>query len=101
MAQTISALSHLMILGVFMSILALVTQYNHLLNVLLSLEAMVLNLFGLILFQTTTTVALEEYMCLIMITLGACEASMGLAMLVTLIRSHGNDYVSSFSAHKF
>ncbi len=42
----------------------------------------------------------EVYSCLILLTLGACEASLGLAILVSLIRTHGNDYVSNFISQK-
>nr|QBC73161.1 NADH dehydrogenase subunit 4L [Calliotropis micraulax] len=86
-------------LGVFTSIVTLCFQYKHLLNALLSLEAMMLNLFVL-LFCVSSGFSFEGHMCLVLITIGACEASLGLAVLVSLIRTHGNDYVNSFSTHK-
>nr|ARI50052.1 NADH dehydrogenase subunit 4L [Steromphala umbilicaris] len=85
--------------GVGFSVLTLCLQYKHLLSSLLSLEAMTLSLFVL-LVSCCSGVSMEGEMCLILITMGACEASLGLAILVSLIRTHGNDYVSSFSAHK-
>nr|YP_010536712.1 NADH dehydrogenase subunit 4L [Trochus sacellum]UYC29884.1 NADH dehydrogenase subunit 4L [Trochus sacellum] len=85
--------------GVFFSVVTLCLQYKHLLSALLSLEAMTLSLFVL-LMSVSSGFNLEGEMCLILITLGACEASLGLAILVSLIRTHGNDYVSSFSLQK-
>nr|YP_009572105.1 NADH dehydrogenase subunit 4L [Umbonium thomasi]QBI37700.1 NADH dehydrogenase subunit 4L [Umbonium thomasi] len=86
-------------MGVILSVLTLCLQYKHLLSVLLSLEAMTLSLF-VMLAGVSSGFSLEGEMCLILITMGACEASLGLAILVSLIRTHGNDYVSSFSAQK-
>nr|ARI50091.1 NADH dehydrogenase subunit 4L [Cittarium pica] len=85
--------------GVILSVVTLCLQYKHLLSVLLSLEAMTLNLF-LLLMSVSAIFNFEGQMCLILITLGACEASLGLAILVSLIRTHGNDYVSSFNMQK-
>nr|YP_009739587.1 NADH dehydrogenase subunit 4L [Boreotrophon candelabrum]QIC50565.1 NADH dehydrogenase subunit 4L [Boreotrophon candelabrum] len=92
-------LSLLSMLGVFMGLLTLSLQYKHLLSILLSLEAITMNLF-IMMFCMSTNITLSGQTALILITLGACEASLGLAILVAIIRSEGNDYVSSFSTHK-
>nr|YP_010472543.1 NADH dehydrogenase subunit 4L [Mitrella albuginosa]UVG40728.1 NADH dehydrogenase subunit 4L [Mitrella albuginosa] len=89
----------LSMLGVFMSLLALSLQYKHLLSILLSLEAVTMNLF-IMLFAMSGNITLSGESSLVLITLGACEASLGLSILVAIIRSEGNDYVSSFSMHK-
>lgn len=60
---------------------------------------MTLSLF-ILLIRSSMGIRMEGEMCLILITMGACEASLGLAILVSLIRTHGNDYVSRFRAHK-
>nr|YP_010472559.1 NADH dehydrogenase subunit 4L [Erronea errones]YP_010713648.1 NADH dehydrogenase subunit 4L [Erronea caurica]UVG40744.1 NADH dehydrogenase subunit 4L [Erronea errones]WDA98780.1 NADH dehydrogenase subunit 4L [Erronea caurica] len=85
--------------GFFMALLALSLQYKHFLSVLLSLEAATMNLF-IMLFALSNNIAFSGQTSLILITLGACEASLGLAVLVAIIRSQGNDYVSSFSSQK-
>nr|YP_009732634.1 NADH dehydrogenase subunit 4L [Ocinebrellus falcatus]QHS71353.1 NADH dehydrogenase subunit 4L [Ocinebrellus falcatus] len=92
-------LSLLSSLGVFMGLLTLSLQYKHLLSILLSLEAVTMNLF-ILMFCVSNNITLSGQTSLILITLGACEASLGLAILVAIIRSEGNDYVSSFSTHK-
>nr|QBL75785.1 NADH dehydrogenase subunit 4L [Harpago chiragra] len=86
-------------LGFFAALLALSLQYKHFLSVLLSLEAATMSLF-IMLFSLMNNLAYSGQAALILITLGACEASLGLAVLVTIIRSQGNDYVSSFSSQK-
>nr|YP_010349891.1 NADH dehydrogenase subunit 4L [Monodonta labio]UOH96733.1 NADH dehydrogenase subunit 4L [Monodonta labio] len=85
--------------GVALAVLTLSLQHKHLLSALLSLEAMTLSLF-VMLVAASSGVNFEGVMCLILITMGACEASLGLAILVSLIRTHGNDYVSSFGSQK-
>nr|YP_003848783.1 NADH dehydrogenase subunit 4L [Amalda northlandica]ACZ83060.1 NADH dehydrogenase subunit 4L [Amalda northlandica]UFI48537.1 NADH dehydrogenase subunit 4L [Amalda depressa]UFI48550.1 NADH dehydrogenase subunit 4L [Amalda australis]UFI48602.1 NADH dehydrogenase subunit 4L [Amalda sp. M325913] len=92
-------LSMLSTLGVLMALLALSMQYKHLLSILLSLEAITMNLF-IMMFCMSSNVTFSGQTSLILITLGACEASLGLAILVAIIRAEGNDYVSSFSLHK-
>nr|YP_010890231.1 NADH dehydrogenase subunit 4L [Conus litteratus]AWH98410.1 NADH dehydrogenase subunit 4L [Conus genuanus]WJJ70328.1 NADH dehydrogenase subunit 4L [Conus litteratus] len=92
-------LTMLSIFGVLVSMLTLSLQYKHLLSILLSLEAVTMSLFVLM-FSMSSNISLMGETSLILITLGACEASLGLAILVAIIRAEGNDYVSSFSMHK-
>nr|ATZ69753.1 NADH dehydrogenase subunit 4L [Conus pseudonivifer] len=92
-------LTMLSIFGVLVSLLTLSLQYKHLLSILLSLEAVTMSLFVLML-SMSSNISLMGETSLILITLGACEASLGLAILVAIIRAEGNDYVSSFSMHK-
>nr|ART64874.1 NADH dehydrogenase subunit 4L [Neritina violacea] len=87
------------LLGVLMSILTVCFQYKHLLSLLLALETITLSLFILLLAKLSMASG-EAYISLGLITLGACEASLSLAVLVSLIRTHGNDYVSSFNTYK-
>nr|AUJ21411.1 NADH dehydrogenase subunit 4L [Chaetopleura apiculata] len=74
-------------------------QRKHLLNCLLSLEMILLSIF-LVILSLLSGVSSEGLMIFILLTFAACEASLGLALLVILIRSHGNDYVFSLSTHK-
>ena len=86
-------------LGFFMALIALSLQHKHLLSVLLRLEAATINLF-IMLFSTSNNILFSGETALILITLGACEASLGLSILVSIIRARGNDYVSRFSSQK-
>nr|AXA45266.1 NADH dehydrogenase subunit 4L [Cochlespira sp. MNHN IM 2013-19079] len=92
-------LTLLSMFGVFMALLTLSLQHKHLLSILLSLEGITMNLF-ILMFSLSANITYSGETSLILITLGACEASLGLAILVTIIRAEGNDYVSSFSLHK-
>nr|YP_009421090.1 NADH dehydrogenase subunit 4L [Cipangopaludina chinensis]ASR74869.1 NADH dehydrogenase subunit 4L [Cipangopaludina chinensis] len=92
-------LSLVCIMGFLMSLLALILQYKHLLSILLSLEAMSINLF-VMLFVLLSNITLAGEGSFIFVTLSACEASLGLAILVSMVRVRGNDYVSSFSSQK-
>nr|YP_004769607.1 NADH dehydrogenase subunit 4L [Oroperipatus sp. DVL-2011]AEK48383.1 NADH dehydrogenase subunit 4L [Oroperipatus sp. DVL-2011] len=68
----------------------------HLLSMLLSLEFIMLNVFWMM-FSWLSYLDKEVYLSLFFLTLTACEASLGLSLLVSLIRSHGNDMFSSLS----
>lgn len=87
------------ITGFFIALAALSLQYKHLLRILLSLEAATINLF-IILFTLANNISLIGEISLILITLGACEARLGLSILVSIIRKQGNDYVTRFSSQK-
>nr|YP_009742293.1 NADH dehydrogenase subunit 4L [Mammilla kurodai]QID90388.1 NADH dehydrogenase subunit 4L [Mammilla kurodai]QRG01407.1 NADH dehydrogenase subunit 4L [Mammilla mammata] len=93
------SLTLISMLGFTMALIALSLQHKHLLSILLSLEAATMNLF-IMLFSMANNISFNGEMSLILITLGACEASLGLAILVSMIRAQGNDYVSSFSSQK-
>nr|DBA44304.1 TPA_asm: NADH dehydrogenase subunit 4L [Peltospira operculata] len=87
------------IIGFFFSLLTLAFQRKHLLSCLLSLEAVTLALFAFLLSESSWQNS-ESFVALVFITMAACEASLGLAILVSLIRTHGNDYVFSFNLQK-
>nr|ALO77325.1 NADH deshydrogenase subunit 4L [Hybosorus sp. HYB01] len=69
---------------------------KHLLVMLLSLEYVILSLFfnlGLYL----SFMDYEFYFLMIFLTMSVCEGVLGLSVLVSLMRTHGNDYFQSFS----
>nr|YP_009162845.1 NADH dehydrogenase subunit 4L [Micrura bella]AKT74021.1 NADH dehydrogenase subunit 4L [Micrura bella] len=87
------------IMIVLSSYVSLFVERGHLLMVLLILEVTMLGIFsflclGLDFFNG------EVYLCLVLISFAACEAAVGLALLVSLIRSHGNDFVSVLSIYE-
>nr|ADK97577.1 NADH dehydrogenase subunit 4L [Peripatoides sp. DVL-2010] len=81
---------------VILGCLSFVSKRNHLLTLLLSLEFIMLNLFWYMSFMLMI-MNKELFMSLIFLTLIACEASIGLSLLVTLIRSHGNEYFNNLN----
>nr|YP_010500042.1 NADH dehydrogenase subunit 4L [Cryptocephalus dimidiatipennis]UWV18206.1 NADH dehydrogenase subunit 4L [Cryptocephalus dimidiatipennis] len=70
---------------------------RHFLMMLLSLEFLVLSLYmGMFIFLTFYTY--EYFFMIVYLTMSVCEGTLGLSMLVMMIRNHGNDYVLSMSS---
>nr|UPX88352.1 NADH dehydrogenase subunit 4L [Renocera pallida] len=84
-----------MTIGVF----TFVANRKHLLSMLLSLEFLVLSLY-LILFMFLVENFMEMSFMIIFLSLSVCEGALGLSMLVSMIRTHGNDYFQSISILK-
>lgn len=66
---------------------------------LIRLEYIVLSTFLLIII-VTFTIGLETYVRLIFLVASVCEGSLGVGIIVGMVRSHGSDYIRSFSALK-
>nr|AML26102.1 NADH dehydrogenase subunit 4L [Staphylinidae sp. BMNH 1274257] len=89
----------MMFFSMFMCISGLLVfcmKRKHLLLMLLSLEFIVLSLyFNMFIYLS---MFLNEYYFLMMfLTMTVCEGALGLAILVSIIRTHGNDYMQSFN----
>lgn len=67
------------------------SKRKHLLLILLRLEFIVLSLYFLIFFYLCLY-DFEYFFSLIFLTFRVCEGVLGLSLLVSLIRTHGNDY---------
>nr|YP_009162950.1 NADH dehydrogenase subunit 4L [Uroteuthis duvaucelii]AKT93700.1 NADH dehydrogenase subunit 4L [Uroteuthis duvaucelii] len=91
-----------LVLGTFIYIsgmFVLLFQWKHILNILLSFEIMMLGI--IFSFLLTWGLNSSDYsIMMVIVVFGVCEASLGLSLLVSLIRVHGNDYVSSLSLYK-
>nr|WMC20896.1 NADH dehydrogenase subunit 4L [Helicocranchia sp. n SB-2022]WMC20932.1 NADH dehydrogenase subunit 4L [Helicocranchia sp. n SB-2022] len=91
-----------LLLGFFIYIsgfFVLLFQWKHILNILLSFEILTLG----IVFSFLLTWGVYSSDCsivMVIIVFGVCEASLGLSLLVSMIRVHGNDYVSSLNLYK-
>nr|QUL58794.1 NADH dehydrogenase subunit 4L [Sarcophaga angarosinica] len=84
--------SILFIMGVF----TFVSNRKHLLSMLLSLEYIVLSLL-LLLFIYLNMLNFEFFFSMMFLTFSVCEGALGLSILVSMIRTHGNDYFQSFN----
>nr|YP_010022520.1 NADH dehydrogenase subunit 4L [Paratoacris reticulipennis]QON98943.1 NADH dehydrogenase subunit 4L [Paratoacris reticulipennis] len=71
------------------------SKRKHLLMVLLSLEYIVLSLFLLIIIYLIDF-NYDYFFPVIFLVFSVCEGALGLSILVSMIRSHGNDFFSSF-----
>ncbi len=79
----------------FRAFITIVIQRQHLLITLLALEGVILTLSFIVrLFYR------ELFFILILLTFGACEASLGLACLVSITRRYGNDLFNSLISAK-
>nr|AWV84299.1 NADH dehydrogenase subunit 4L [Babras sonorivox] len=80
----------------FSGILSLCMSRKHIMLSLLSLELIILSLFC-ILSVYMTILCSETYLLLVFLTFSVCEGVTGLASLVMMIRSHGNDHLMSMN----
>nr|YP_010401679.1 NADH dehydrogenase subunit 4L [Symphoromyia crassicornis]UQU69102.1 NADH dehydrogenase subunit 4L [Symphoromyia crassicornis] len=84
------------ILLFLVGILAFISNRKHLLSTLLSLEFIVLSLF-LFLFIYLNLINFESFFSMLFLIFSVCEGALGLSILVSMIRTHGNDYFQTFS----
>nr|YP_010417488.1 NADH dehydrogenase subunit 4L [Junonia chorimene]USF17543.1 NADH dehydrogenase subunit 4L [Junonia chorimene] len=73
-----------------------VSKHKHLLIVLLSLEFMVLSIFFFMLMYLMM-LEYNMYMLMVFLVFSVCEGALGLSILVSMIRTHGNDYFQSYN----
>lgn len=78
------------------SLIVFVSHRKHLLITLIRLEFIVLVLY-LILYNYLTIIFYEGYFRIIFLTFRVCEGALGLSILVSLIRTHGNDYFQTYN----
>nr|YP_009731677.1 NADH dehydrogenase subunit 4L [Gynanisa maja]QHR79505.1 NADH dehydrogenase subunit 4L [Gynanisa maja] len=76
--------------------LIFISKNKHLLIILLSLEFIVLSIFFLLL-MLLSFMEYDMYMLMIFLVFTVCEGALGLSILVSMIRTHGNDYFQSFN----
>nr|YP_009919113.1 NADH dehydrogenase subunit 4L [Cataclysta lemnata]QMP96706.1 NADH dehydrogenase subunit 4L [Cataclysta lemnata] len=76
--------------------LIFVSKYKHLLIVLLSLEFIVLSIFFFMIILLSM-IEFDMYMLMVFLVFSVCEGALGLSILVSLIRTHGNDYFQNFN----
>nr|YP_010271114.1 NADH dehydrogenase subunit 4L [Neptis thisbe]UJY98883.1 NADH dehydrogenase subunit 4L [Neptis thisbe] len=73
-----------------------VSKHKHLLIILMSLEFMVLSIFFLMMMYLMM-IEYNMYMLMAFLVFSVCEGVLGLSILVSMIRTHGNDYFNSFN----
>nr|YP_010022243.1 NADH dehydrogenase subunit 4L [Neurigona zhejiangensis]QOL12433.1 NADH dehydrogenase subunit 4L [Neurigona zhejiangensis] len=77
-------------------LIVFVMDRKHLLSMLLSLEMIVLSLF-IFLIVFLNFMGYQEFFSMVFLTFSVCEGALGLSILVSMIRTHGNDYFQTFS----
>nr|YP_010564314.1 NADH dehydrogenase subunit 4L [Idaea salutaria]UYX62337.1 NADH dehydrogenase subunit 4L [Idaea salutaria] len=86
----------IIIIMFFIGNMIFVSKHKHLLIVLLSLEFMVLSVFFFLMFYLLM-INYNMYMLMVFLVFSVCEGALGLSILVSMIRTHGNDYFQSFN----
>nr|UPL65659.1 NADH dehydrogenase subunit 4L [Petillopsis calcar] len=80
----------------FIGLVGFSLNHKHLLLSLFNLEYLVVIIFFTFLLFLLKF-GFELYFILIFLTFSVCEGALGLSVLVSMIRSHGNDLLSSMS----
>lgn len=79
------------------SLVTFVIQRRHLLMCLLALEGVILTLALILVLQRSEV---ELFFMFVLVRMGACEARLGLACLVSMMRSYGNDHIKILRSTK-
>nr|UZH92102.1 NADH dehydrogenase subunit 4L [Sclerolinum annulatum]UZH92115.1 NADH dehydrogenase subunit 4L [Sclerolinum annulatum]UZH92128.1 NADH dehydrogenase subunit 4L [Sclerolinum annulatum] len=82
------------------SLTAFILQRRHLLMSLLMLESTILMTMILATMTFGAPSQFNIIVILVIMTLAACEASLGLALMVVMMRSYGSDMVKLLSMNK-
>lgn len=76
--------------------LIFISKHKHLLIILLRLEFIVLRLFFFLLVYLSS-IDYDIYILILFLVFSVCEGALGLSILVSIIRTHGNDYFQRFN----
>nr|YP_007374673.1 NADH dehydrogenase subunit 4L [Urochela quadrinotata]AFI54782.1 NADH dehydrogenase subunit 4L [Urochela quadrinotata] len=88
-----------MYLMVFMLVVGMIMfcmNHKHILQTLLVLEYLVLVTFMIMLYMIMNT-GYDLFYLLLFLIFTVCEGALGLSILVNMVRSHGNDHLTSMS----
>nr|YP_010472532.1 NADH dehydrogenase subunit 4L [Harpalus griseus]UVG42156.1 NADH dehydrogenase subunit 4L [Harpalus griseus] len=80
----------------FIGMLVFSSKRKHLLLMLLSLEFIILSIY-MLMFIYLSMFDFEYYFSMMFLTFCVCESVLGLSILVSLIRTHGNDFFFSMN----
>nr|YP_010954574.1 NADH dehydrogenase subunit 4L [Ocnus glacialis]WMW14036.1 NADH dehydrogenase subunit 4L [Ocnus glacialis] len=84
-----------------LGILGIILNRHHLLSLLLCLELLLISLFlNLSLFANSLYILSTLNLTIIILTFSACEASAGLALMVSISRSHNTDLLTNINLLK-
>nr|YP_010423990.1 NADH dehydrogenase subunit 4L [Argynnis paphia]AJG02631.1 NADH dehydrogenase subunit 4L [Argynnis paphia]USH57563.1 NADH dehydrogenase subunit 4L [Argynnis paphia] len=89
-------MSFVMIVMFLLGNMIFVSKHKHLLITLMSLEFIVLSIFFFMMLYFMM-IDYNMYMLMVFLVFSVCEGALGLSILVSMIRTHGNDYFQSFN----
>ena len=88
------------VLGALFAAIRFSSYQNHTLNLLISLEALMLSLL-LFTYSVFMLLGTSAHLFLVLLTFAACEAALGLSLLVSILRIRGNDSIISLRSMIF
>jgi len=83
-----------------LAIIGLIINRKHLLIALLYLEAFMLSLVIIIPLSIIIFSSQSIFISIVLLSVGACEASLGLALIVIISRTYGSDLIRSVTINK-
>nr|YP_009488349.1 NADH dehydrogenase subunit 4L [Dictyla platyoma]AWD31608.1 NADH dehydrogenase subunit 4L [Dictyla platyoma] len=83
-----------LMISFFCGFMVLFSMRDHLLLSLISIEFLMVMMY-MLLYYNYTIYMYEMYFIVLFLVMIVCEGSLGLGILVGLIRSHGNDMINS------
>lgn len=90
----------LILLAFLVTVIALTIQFSHLLISLFCLESIILcTVLFIPIISCSTTIILPQTR-IILLTFAACEARLGLSIIVIISRSYGSDIVNILTINK-
>jgi len=81
-------------------LVALLRQRTHFLTALLALELLVIIVIIMLVLAGLKSGQHLDRLVFVLLALGACEARLGLSLLVAIVRSYGNDLLKSLRVNK-
>lgn len=90
----------ILLIAVLFTLASFLRQRTHFLTALLAIEAAILILATAIPINQAIAALPNTTSLILLLTLAACEARLGLALLVLIVRSYGNDLIQSLSSSK-
>nr|YP_009744338.1 NADH dehydrogenase subunit 4L [Aporrectodea rosea]QIE13193.1 NADH dehydrogenase subunit 4L [Aporrectodea rosea] len=95
-----NSIMYLVFLLPLIATLNLITNQSHFLMTLLSLEGITLSLILFVPMTLSMMNAPNASISVMLLTFSACEASIGLSLMVLMSRSYGTDMLSSLTSNK-
>lgn len=77
-------------------LIVFVSNRKHLLITLLRLEFIVLVIY-LFIYVFLNFISYDYFYSIVFLTFSVCEGALGLSIIVSLIRTHGNDYFQTYN----
>nr|YP_003457232.1 NADH dehydrogenase subunit 4L [Echinocardium cordatum]CBH40167.1 NADH dehydrogenase subunit 4L [Echinocardium cordatum] len=82
----------------YLGLIGILINRLHFLSILLCLELLLISLFlGIAVWNINSLVFHNTTLNLLLLTISACEASLGLSLMVALSRTHSSDLVANLS----